>query len=52
MISQITKNIIIRALKIRKGNGEAPEEILKGYKNLTEEEKGSILSAIEGGKNG
>ena len=52
MISQIGKNIIIRALEIRKKQGESPEEVLEGYKNLTEEEKGSILSEIEGGRNG
>ena len=52
MISQITRNIIIRALEIRKRNGEDPEKVLKGYKNLTEEEKKDILSEVEGGGNG
>ena len=50
MISQITRNIIIRALKIRKGSGEDPETIIQGYKNLTEEEKQEILEEVESKK--
>lgn len=46
MISQITKNIIIRALEIRVKNGEDPEAILKNYKNLTEDEKKEILEEL------
>ena len=52
MISQITRNIIIRALKIRKKNGEDPEEIIQGYKNLTEKEKEDIPAEVNGGGNG
>ena len=46
MIRQIAKNIIIRALEIRKGNGEDIKEILRGYKNLTNEEKEEILNSV------
>lgn len=47
MISGIKKNIIIRALEIRKNQGEEPADILEGYKNLTEEEKAELLEALE-----
>ena len=47
MLSNIQRNIIIRALRIRKGQGEDPAEILEGYKNLTEEEKAEILATLE-----
>lgn len=47
MLSNIQRNIIIRALRIRKGQGEEPADILEGYKNLTEEEKAEILVALE-----
>lgn len=47
MLSNIQRNIIIRALRIRKGQGEEPADILEGYKNLTEEEKAEILTALE-----
>ena len=47
MISNIQKNIIIRALKLRKDNGEDPAAVLEGYKNLTVEEKAEILEALE-----
>lgn len=46
MLSNIQRNIIIRALRIRKGQGEDPAEILEGYKNLTEEEKAEILATL------
>jgi hypothetical protein len=46
MLSNIQKHIIIRALKTRKAAGENPEEILAGYKNLTEEEKQEILAEL------
>ena len=39
MLSTAAKNIIIYALKIRRGQGEDVEEILKGYRNLTDAEK-------------
>ena len=47
MLSNIQRNIIIRALRIRKGQGEEPADILGGYKNLTEEEKAEILVVLE-----
>lgn len=50
MISSIQKNIIIRALRIRQKTGERPEEVLAGYKNLTEEERAEIIEAIMPGK--
>ena len=47
MIGNIQKSIIIRAMRIRKEAGEDPEKILKGYKNLTEEERKEILRVVE-----
>lgn len=47
MLSNIQRNIIIRALRIKRGQGEEPADILEGYKNLTEEEKAEILVALE-----
>ena len=50
MLSTAAKNIIIYALKIRRGQGEDVEEILKGYRNLTDAEKYEVLRAVtEGG---
>ena len=46
MLSEIKKRIIVRALQLRKEAGEEPQEILSGYKNLTEEEKTEILKEI------
>ena len=48
MLSNIQHNIIIRALRIRKSQGEEPAVILEGYANLTEDEKAEILSELEG----
>lgn len=47
MISSIQKNIIIRALRLRKDAGEEPAEVLERYGNLTAEEKAEILEALE-----
>lgn len=49
MLSNIQRNIIIRALKIRTAAGEDPKEILKTYKNLTDAEKYEILAVVTGG---
>lgn len=49
MIGNIQKSIIIRALGIRKADGEDPEEILAGYANLTEAEKEEILAVVNRG---
>ena len=47
MLSNIQRNIIIRALHIRKGQGEEPADVLEGYRNLTEDEKAEMLAALE-----
>ena len=47
MLPNIQQNIIIRALQIRKNQGEEPADILEGYKNLTDEEKAELLEALE-----
>lgn len=47
MLSNIQRNIIIRALLIRKGQGDEPADILEGYRNLTEDEKAEIIAALE-----
>ena len=47
MLSNIQRNIIIRALRIRKGKGEEPADILDGYRNLTEDEKAEILVVLK-----
>lgn len=47
MLSNIQRNIIIRALLFRMNEGENPEEILARYTNLTNEEKDDILAIIK-----
>lgn len=47
MLSNIQRNIIIRALQIRKEQGEKPADILEGYRNLTEDEKEEILETLK-----
>ena len=47
MLSNIQRNIIIRALQIRKNQGEDPPAILEGYMHLTAEEKAELLEALE-----
>jgi len=49
MLSNIQRNIIIRALRIRKGQGEEPAEVLEGYRNLTEDEKAEVIAVLEEG---
>lgn len=46
MIGEAQKVIIIMALNIRKGRGEDPEEVLKGYINLKVTEKAEILNKV------
>lgn len=41
-----TKNIIIRALKIRKERGEDPKTAIQDYKKLTDTEKEEILQEV------
>ena len=47
MLSKIQKNIIIRALRIRRQTGEDPAEAVKDYPRLTEEEQAEVLAAVE-----
>lgn len=42
MLSNIQKNIIIRAIRIRIANGEDLDTVLKSYGKLTDEEKTEI----------
>lgn len=46
MLNNIERNIIIRALKKRRLEGENPAEILTRYTRLTDEEKAEILESI------
>lgn len=41
MLNTIQKNIIIRALCIRKDAGEDPKNIIGNYHKLSQEEKGN-----------
>jgi len=49
MLTKAQKNIIIRALARRRAAGGNVKEILKTYKNLSDEEKYEVLAAVEGG---
>lgn len=46
MLSNIQRNIVIRAMRIRKSHGENPINVLEGYKNITEVEKNEILLEV------
>ena len=46
MLNTIQKNIIIRALCIRKDAGEDPKKIIGNYHKLSSEEKMEILGEI------
>lgn len=46
MLNNNAKNIIIKALQIRKDRGEDPMEVLKTYTNLSADEKVDILKEI------
>lgn len=46
MISNIQRNIIIWALRIRKEQGENPEDILDKYMNLTSTDKAEIMEKL------
>ena len=50
MLSNIQKNIIIRALRIRKQNGEDPAVAVKDYTKLTMAEQAEVLEEVEGGR--
>lgn len=47
MLSNIQRNIIIRAVRIRKETGEDPADILAGYTKLTGEEKDEITNILK-----
>ncbi|MEW4414410.1 hypothetical protein [Clostridium sp. AN503] len=47
MLSNIQKNIIIKAARIRMERGEELEEILSSYPRLTAAEKAEILAEIQ-----
>lgn len=49
MLSNIQKNIIVRALWIRHQAGEDPAEAVKDYMRLTEEEQAEVLTTMVGG---
>ena len=49
MLSNIQKNIIIRALRIRKQNGENRGEALKDTTKLTVAEQAEVLEEVGGG---
>lgn len=44
MLSNIQKNIILRAVEIRRKAGEDPEAILESYPKLTDEDRAELLS--------
>ena len=46
MLNDIAKNIITKALQIRKERGENPIEVLEKYKNLTDNEKVEIVDKM------
>ena len=52
MLSNIQKNIIIRALRIRKQSGEDPAVAVKDYTKLTVAEQAEGLEGVGGGGGG
>lgn len=46
MLSNIQKNIIVRALQIRGKNGENPAKAIKDYTKITDCERDEILKSI------
>lgn len=46
MLSNIQKNIIIKAARIRMDRGEKVEKILESYPRLTDADKTEILAEI------
>lgn len=47
MLSNVQKNIIIRAVRIRVANGEELDAVLKSYGKLTDAEREEIRKAFE-----
>ena len=50
MLSNIQKIIMVKALTIRKKQGEFPQIAIQEYKKLTDEDKAEILERIRGDK--
>ena len=50
MLSNIQKNILVRALRIRQKSGENPAEAIKSYVKLTDQEQEEVLAELEGGR--
>lgn len=48
MLSNIQRNIIIRAVQIRLTSGEKLEEILDSYPKLKPEDRAEIAAALSG----
>ena len=48
MLSKIEKTILIRALDIRKKQGEDPKTAIQDYKKQTDNEKDEILALMGG----
>ena len=46
MLNSSARNIIIKALQIRKERGEDPTKVLETYKNLSASEKIEILKSL------
>lgn len=46
MLNSSARNIIIKALKIRKERSEDPAKVLETYKNLSALEKAEILETL------
>ena len=46
MLSNILKNIMVKAVRIRMENGEELEKILESYPRITKEEREEILAEI------
>lgn len=45
-MNELFKAIVIKGLRIRKSQGERPEDILDGYTKLTETERADILAMV------
>lgn len=46
MLSNIAKNIIVKALRIRRERGEDPKAVIETWPRLTKEEKKEILKEV------
>lgn len=48
MLSDVYRNIVIKAMIERKNRGEDIGEVLAGYSNLTDEDRADILKVVGG----